>query len=306
MSSVVYRLTQKGLIHPPDFVVSNTMYETVMGSVAYGVSDDLSDYDTVGFCIPPKDMIFPHLRGEIEGFGRQKKRFNGYQQHHVKDPDALNGRGREYDLNIYSIVQFFHLCMENNPNMVDTLFTAQECVLHCSKIGNMVRDARRTFLHKGAWHKYKGYAYSQLHLMDSKNPEPGSKRDQIRERYGYDVKFAYHVVRLMDEAEQILTTGDIDLRRNREQLKAIRRGEVPKEDIVRMFTEKERHLEAAYQSSPLPHGPDEAAIKTLLLACLEEHYGSLSACITNPDAALSALREIAGIVDKNSNLIGLV
>jgi hypothetical protein len=30
------------------------------------------------------------------------------------------------------------------------------------------------------------------------------------------VKFAYHVVRLIGEVEQILTEGDIDLRRNRE------------------------------------------------------------------------------------------
>ena len=29
----------------------------------------------------------------------------------------------------------------------------------------MIRDARRLFLHKGAWWKFKGYAYSQLHKM---------------------------------------------------------------------------------------------------------------------------------------------
>jgi hypothetical protein len=40
------------------------------------------------------------------------------------------------------------------------------------------------------------------------------------------VKFAYHVIRLLGEAEQILLEGDIDLRRNSAQLKAIRRGDV--------------------------------------------------------------------------------
>src|SRR5262245_33141698 len=63
------------------------MYETIMGSVAYGVSDDTSDFDTLGFCIPPKDTLFSHLAGEIEGFGRQKKRFMSYQQHDVKSGD---------------------------------------------------------------------------------------------------------------------------------------------------------------------------------------------------------------------------
>lgn len=294
MSSIVSRLAEKGLTRPPEFVISNTMYETMTGSISYGVADDLSDRDTVGFCIPYKDMIFPHLRGEIEGFGKQKQRFDVFEHHHVKDPSG----GVEYDLNVYSIVRYFHLCMDCNPNMVDTLFTATDCVLHCTKIGHMVRDNRKLFLTKKAWHTFKGYAYSQLHEMDSRKPEPGSKREKIRERYGYDVKFAYNVVRLMDEVEQILVEGDIDLRRNREQLKAIRRGEVPQADIRRMFTEKERDLERLYHSSSLPYGPDQAKIKQLLIDCLEEHYGDLSSCVVDVDAATLALRDIGDLIRK--------
>ena len=29
-------------------------------------------------------------------------------------------------------------------------------------VGNLVREKRKLFLHKGAWPKFKGYAYSQL------------------------------------------------------------------------------------------------------------------------------------------------
>jgi predicted nucleotidyltransferase len=298
MSSIVEQLTQKGLVSPPAFVVSNTMYETVMGSQAYGVAVENSDFDTCGFCIPPKEMLFPHLRGDIPDFGRQIQRFGVYQQHHVFDRDALGGKGRSYDLNIYGIVKFFQLCMECNPNMVDTLFTSQECVLHCTKIGNMVRDDRKLFLHKGAWHKYKGYAYSQLHEMRSKNPEPGSKRAMLREQFGFDVKFAYHVVRLLDEAEQILTIGDIDLRRNAEHLKAIRRGEVSQADIEKWAAEKEHALEKAYEESTLPYAPDEKRIKALLLSCLEEHYGNLDKAVVNLDAGTIALSEIGEIIDR--------
>jgi len=193
--------------------------------------------------------------------------------------------------------------MENNPNMVDSLFTPQECVLHCTKIGNMVRDKRKMFLHKGSWHKYKGYAYNQLHKMDSKDPEPDSKRAALREQFGFDVKFAYHVVRLLDEAEQILLFSDIDLRRNAAQLKAIRRGELSKEEIVRMASEKEKYLERVYEESTLRYSPDEKAIRTLLLECLEEHYGSLDTCVLNPDAAVVALREISEVIEKNRRLL---
>lgn len=301
MTSAVRTLAAKGLIRPPKFVAENTHYETMMGSVAYGVSSDTSDVDVYGFCIPPKEMVFPHLAGEIPGFGRRKKRFEQYQQHHIDVADELGGTGRVYDVSVYNIVKYFSLCMENNPNLIDSLFTPQSCVLHITKIGNRVRESRHRFLHKGCWPKFKGYAYSQLHKMAGKNPT--GKRRELREEFGYDVKFAYHVVRLLDEAEQILAHGDVDLQRNREQLKAIRRGEVSEEELRRWASDKEQQLENLYHQSSLPHGPDEPAIKKLLLECLEEHYGSLQGCIVEPDAATQALREVREVLKRYDRLL---
>jgi predicted nucleotidyltransferase len=54
-----------------------------MGSQAYGVNTDTSDLDIYGVCIPPKEMIFPHLAGEIPGFGQQIQRFEMWQEHKV-------------------------------------------------------------------------------------------------------------------------------------------------------------------------------------------------------------------------------
>nr|WP_309691431.1 nucleotidyltransferase domain-containing protein [Armatimonas sp.] len=298
MASTVERLAQRKLISPPKWLPTCIAYETIMGSMAYGVSSDSSDMDIYGFCIPPKDDVFPHLRGEIPGFGRQLQRFEQYQQHHIEDKDALAGRGREYDLTIFSLVKFFQLAMENNPNIVDSLFTPRECVLHCNAIGERVREKRQIFLHKGAWHKFKGYAYSQVHKMEIKTPQEGSKRTLNVEVFGFDVKFAYHVVRLLDEVEQILTLGDLDLQRDRERMKAIRRGEWTLEQVKEFFVTKEKELESAYTASKLPHGPDEAAIKTLLMECLEAHYGSLESAIALPGQERALLAQIKALCEK--------
>jgi predicted nucleotidyltransferase len=107
--STLQRLTDRGLIKPPRWLPGNVQYETIMGSVAYGVSSDTSDLDVYGWAIPTKEEVFPHLRGEILGFGRQAKRFDVYQEHHVEDPDALAGHGRTYDLTIFGIVKFLRL-----------------------------------------------------------------------------------------------------------------------------------------------------------------------------------------------------
>jgi predicted nucleotidyltransferase len=277
MTSTVKALSRKGLVKAPSFLPDTVQYETIMGSMAYGVSTDASDMDVYGFCIPPKEMVFPHLAGEIPGFGRQLQRFDVWQQHHVLVTDALGGKGRSYDLSIYSMVRYFQLCMENNPNMLDSLFTPDNCVLHMTPVAQMVRENRKLFLHKGVWHKFKGYAYAQVHKL--KNKEPEGKRKELVDKYGYDVKFAYHVVRLLNEVEQLLTEGDLDLQRNREQLKSIRRGEWSENDVLDYFTRKEKELESAYTNSKLPHSPDEKRIKQLLLNCLEQHFGTLEGAV---------------------------
>lgn len=298
---IIQELQDKGKIHPPSWLAMNCQYLTIMGSVAYGVSSDTSDCDVYGFAIPPKSVVFPHLAGEIQGFGRQVKRFEQWQEHHVQDEDALGGMGREYDFQVFNIVKMFHLAMDNNPNMIDCLFTPQNCVLACTKVGNLVRENRRLFLHKGSWHKFKGYAYSQLHKIHSKNPI--GKRLALVEKYGYDVKFAYHVVRLLNEVEQIMTEGDLDLQRNNDQLKAIRNGEWTEDYLRKWAADKEKALEDVYLKSELPYGPDEGKLKNLLLECLEMHYGSLQGVIVQQDKAILALRNIQEELLKVSDLI---
>ena len=298
MSSVIQRLADRRLIRPPSWLPGSTAYETIMGSVAYGVSSDTSDMDVYGFCIPPRFDVFPHLAGEIPGFGAPAPRFEQFQEHHITDPDALGGTGRQYDVSIYSIVKYFQLAMDNNPNIIDSLFTPATCVLHTTAIGEMVRERRREFLHKGAWPKFKGYAYTQIHKMDIKTPQAGSRRAADVEQHGFDVKFAYHVVRTLDEVEQILLYGDIDLQRNREQLKAIRRGEWTPDQVREHFARKERELETIYLESKLQAKPNVPAIRQLLLQCLEAHYGSLAGVIVAPDGDRELLRQIKALCER--------
>ncbi|MCB1712013.1 MAG: nucleotidyltransferase domain-containing protein [Candidatus Riesia sp.] len=291
--SLISNLFSKKLLQPPAWLPSNTHYETVMGSEAYGVSQNSSDIDIYGFCIPPKETIFPHLGGEILGFGTPKTRFEQYQQHHIKDETT----GKEYDISIYNIVKYFQLAMENNPNMLDSLFTPEYCVRHCTRVGRIVLDHRHLFPHKGCYHKFRGYAYSQLHKMKIKQPKEGSKRYEDVQKFGWDRKFGYHVVRLATEAEQLLETGTLVLDQNKGMLKAIRAGEWTEEQVRQFFTDKEKHLEKLYETSKLPEYPDEEAIKTLLLNCLEEHYGNLNNCVAVSSRAEELVKRIKFLIE---------
>jgi uncharacterized protein len=287
-------LAKQNLIHPPKWLADNTQYLCVMGSQAYGVSTDTSDFDIYGYCIPPKELVFPHLAGEIPGFGRQIQRFEVWQEHHVKD----TSKNIERDFAVYGIVKYFQLCMENNPNMLDSMFVPRNCVIHSTAVGENIRENRHLFLHRGAWHKFKGYAYAQMSKIRNKVNSSNEKRAETIEKFGYDVKFAYQCVRLMNEVEQILVEGTLDLQRNREQLKSIRRGEWTIDQLEEYFTNKEHALETAYANSSLPHVPNEDAIKKLLLESLEAHYGSLTAAVVvNPDIT-NVLNDLQHIIER--------
>lgn len=291
MSSHFDRLFEAGVIQPPRFLKNNVIYEVITGSVAYGTNiTNKSDFDLYGVVIPLKEMVFPHLAGEIPGFGVQVQRFEQYQQHHIEYNQ------KNYDLTYTSIVKYFQLCMENNPNMVDTLFVPQECVTQINAIGVMIRENRVRFLHKGSYHKFLGYAHSQLHKMTSNKRE--GIRAAIHAEFGFDVKFAMHLVRLAYEAEQILTEHDLDLRRHSEHLKAIRRGDVPEADIRSWFSSKEKHLEELYRTSTLRHVPDQEFLKQLLLNCLEHHYRSLDKAIEQSDKYKTGMMEIGAILQR--------
>ena len=286
------RLTEQGKLHPPDWLAANCAYLTIMGSVAYGVSVEASDVDIYGCAVPPKLYIFPHLYGYIPNFGTPPPKFDQYTEHHVSDSDSK----KVYDFSIFSIVRYLHLLMDGNPNVIDSIFTDRDCVLYSNQIGELIRDNKTLFLHKGLWPKYKGYAYSQLHKMTS--PDRTGKRKAVVEEYGYDLKFAMHTVRLLLELEQIFDSGELNLRQNNEQLKSIRRGDWPLSRIRTWFADTENRLENLKISTRLPDRPDEEKIKQLLLNCLESHYGSLSEAVQTPGAYRKHIIEIAKIVNR--------
>ena len=289
-------LEKKGIAHPPKWLANNTPYLVTMGSQAYGVSDGASDIDVYGFCIPHKDVVFPHLAGHIAGFGTPPAGFEQYMEHHLVDPD----KQVEYDIVVYNIVKYFNLCMTGSPNMVDSLFVPRNCVIHSTHTGEIVRENRKLFLHKGSWPKFKGYAYSSMSKIRNKVNSSNPKRAANIEAHGYDTKFGYHCVRLLNEIEQIMIEGDLDLQRNREQLKEIRRGEWSLEKLEDYFNKKEIALEEVYAKSDLPAGPDEVAIRNLLMECLESHYGNLDSVISRNLSIDAMVRDLEAVISKYS------
>lgn len=262
--SVIKKLYKDGHLDISQTWATDTHLEVIMGSTAYGVSTDSSDMDIHAITTPPIEMVFPHLSGWIRGWDKAPENFENYQKHHILAYE------KNYDVAIYSTVRVFDLAAENNPNILDMLWVPDNCVTNIDDVGHIIRRNRREFLHRGSLHRFLGYAHQQKKRMLSSN------RTDLIEQFGYDTKSAYHIVRLTLQAQQILETQDMDFSEHSDFLKEVRKGAFATVDeLMAWYTEKEVYLNKLYNESTLRRAPDRAALKEILMSCLEVKYGSL-------------------------------
>lgn len=264
------------------------LYANVHGSELYGCNTNNSDKDVCGVCLPPKNYLFPHLEGWINGFGTPPT-FEQYQQHHIKFKEA------NYDFKIVNITKFLSLALSGNPDIIECLFAPQDCILHKTKSFQLIVDNKQEFLTKKTIPRFRGYLCSQIQKIKSKVAV--GKRTELIEKFGYDVKFAYHAVRLGLYCEQILDNRWLALRRDNELFKSIRRGDFTLMQVEEMVQSILARIEKKLISTTLPESPDKNLIYQLLVNIIEEHYGSISQLVyikSQADIKLEEIRKIVG------------
>jgi len=99
-------------------------------------------------------------------------------------------------------------------------------------------------------------------------------RADIRARYGFDVKFAAHMVRLGLQGVELLRTGSITLpipEPDLTWLRELRTGGHTKEEALARALDLEQEIDGLITSSRLPMNPDQDAIDAWLLSVHRRH-----------------------------------
>jgi hypothetical protein len=107
-----------------------------------------------------------------------------------------------------------------------------------------------------------------------KNRNPA--RADLEARYGYDCKHAYHLVRLIRMAKEILLTGEVIVKRpDAEELNKIRNGAWTYDELIAWADEKDKELEEIYREKRyvIPHKPNYNFLSKL---CVELHERALA------------------------------
>lgn len=126
------------------------------------------------------------------------------------------------------------------------------------------------FVGRHVYHAFIGYAHGQLHRMTHMATDEaymGAKRRELVDRYGFDVKNAAHLIRLLRMGIEFMVTGELIVARpDNNELLEIKRGEWT---LDRVKAESDRLFvlaSEAFVSSPLRSSkPDRDAINRLCI-----------------------------------------
>ena len=85
-----------------------------------------------------------------------------------------------------------------------------------------------------------------------------AKRGELEEQFGYDTKHAMHLVRLLRMAKEILSTGEVLVKRpDAEELLGIRAGEWTYAEILVYSQDMDKEIrEVWYKQTDLPKKPN--------------------------------------------------
>ncbi|NHN24572.1 nucleotidyltransferase [Flavobacterium jejuense] len=112
--------------------------------------------------------------------------------------------------------------------------------------------------------KYCKEYHEYWNWMEKRNEE----RYNTNQKHGkdYDSKNMMHTIRLLQSAAQILSTGTLTIKvTNREELLAIKAGEMEYDDLLQKADDLITSIEDLYETTVLPEKPNiEKALKTLI------------------------------------------
>jgi predicted nucleotidyltransferase len=168
----------------------------------------------------------------------------------------------DVDVCLYTLLKWAGLAAKGNPSGLHFLFAPLEFT---TNTWNQFSAQPELFLAKGHVKPFLGFADDQMKRLLGQKGQKNVHRAELEDKYGYDTKYAMHVIRPYGEAKELMEHGGITLPRpNRGELVEIRKGKYSLTEIQELGAQLESEALAAQAASPLPDEVDRGAISRLL------------------------------------------
>lgn len=227
----------------------NTILRAVVGSTAHGLNlEGTDDRDEMGVCIEPVERVIGFSEFEQFIFRSATER-TGKQDEPSKAGDL--------DLTIYSLRKFLRLAMQGNPSVVLLLYTTNN--VRRTALGAMLQELAPSIVSRQCGKRFLGYMESQRQRLLGERGQKKVNRPELEAKYGFDTKYAMHILRLGFQGRELLSTGIITLPMEesvRLYLRGVREGSVPLQEVLTTAGDLERDVKDLLDTSPLDAHPN--------------------------------------------------
>jgi predicted nucleotidyltransferase len=195
-------------------------------------------------------------------------------------PEGARSGPGDTDLVMYSLRKYLHLATKGNPTALLPLYAPQDSVLTLHPLGEELRALAPAVLSQQAVHRFLGYMDAQRERLLGRGRRSNvPNRPELVARYGYDVKYASHALRLAYQGLEIVRDGRLTLPmpgRERERVLRVKRGEVTElDDVLREISSVQAEVEDSLATghTPLPAEPDLERISEWSADAHRRHWG---------------------------------
>jgi predicted nucleotidyltransferase len=192
--------------------------------------------------------------------------------HFVKttgDGETGNKPG-DVDVCLYSLRRWAGLAAQGNPSSLHFLFAKTEWE---DRVWKIIQYQSEAFLSAQHIKPFIGFADAQLKRLFGEKGQKNCKRADLEHKYGYDTKYAMHVIRLFGEAKELMETGRITLPRpNVAELINIRLGKFTLHEIREWGTELQSEALHASEHSVLPETVDRRRVSEVISDVYQEFW----------------------------------
>src|SRR6266545_2224637 len=149
--------------------------------------------------------------------------------------------------------KWMRLAVSGNPTVLLPLFVPDAHVLIRADLGAELRGLAPAIVSRQASDRFLGYLRAQRDSMFGLRGGRHTNRPELIELYGFDTKYAMHMVRLGVQCVELLRTGRITLPLAEPWLswcRALRRGERSKQEALEAAADLEQQLVELRGTSP--------------------------------------------------------
>lgn len=212
-------------------VESVTILRCEVGSTAHGTGlPGREDLDEMSIAVPPPAYVTGLQQWEQDVIRIDTPTGRNLAEGERSTPDT-------YELTRYSLAKWMRLATSGNPSILMPLWAP---VRETTGWGEALQELAPSIVSKLAIDRYAGYMRSQaLRLLGLRGNGHGKRggggRTEYIEEFGYDTKFAMHMVRLGFQGIELMETGAVSEPMQGVPLDFcvnVRHGRIPVDDVI--------------------------------------------------------------------------